>query len=195
MKNIIFSALISLLAFGCVKNDQIGYLVADEASYSVDEMQVRIELDLEPGTIPSAAVLNYWADPRYQAAFGTIENLIQALLDNGSSPLYLYADPPLDYEREQLSLPWESVKIEGIRGTNPIRLEIYDIKSDNGGDIAKMKENLTIRGDGTFFIPFVNTVTVGTYVMSIRVYNEGWEHILEDCFTIDVVQNVDTPNE
>ena len=72
-----------------------------------------------------------------------------------------YIDRGIDFTRDHFDLPWQSVALEGILGTEPIILKIIDIKTSNGGDAKKMAEQILLYGDGTFQLPKNHTVPIG----------------------------------
>ena len=45
-----------------------------------------------------------------------------------------YIDRGIDFTRDHFDLPWQSVALAGILGTEPIVLQIIDIKTSNGGN-------------------------------------------------------------
>ena len=52
-----------------------------------------------------------------------------------------------------------------------------------------MKKLLTVRGNGMFKLPLdISSIPVGRYMISLNIYNEGYSHDVDDCFTIIVVE-------
>ena len=53
-----------------------------------------------------------------------------------------------------------------------------------------MIKYLKVRGDGTILLPLTHKVPAGTYLISLRVENEGHTKIISDCYTFEVVQKL-----
>lgn len=101
--------------------------------------------------------------------------VIKAILDAENSD---------DARREQFQIPWQSVKIEGVQGTMPIR---YDIQSINGGGLDQaIRDQFIIKDGGIIEIRWNHTVPEGRYVISVKVSNEGRMDILDSLFTVVV---------
>lgn len=89
-----------------------------------------------------------------------------------------------DARREQFRIPWQSVKIEGVQGTMPIR---YEIQSINAGDLDQtIREQFRIKDGGVIELQWDHTVPVGRYIISVNVSNEGHVEILDSLFTVIV---------
>ena len=80
---------------------------------------------------------------------------------------------------------WVSPPIQGVEGTQPIYYSIESIKTENG-DLDKCLKEIKVRGDGTFDIPFRHSIPAGTYVISLRVKNEGYSKVVKEVFTFIV---------
>ena len=85
----------------------------------------------------------------------------------------------------KLGAPWTSVAIQGVLGTNPIYMEVRNITSQDG-DPVKLKEYLSVGGNGAFEVPLEHDIPAGSYKITLNVHNEGYSHDLVDCFTIIV---------
>lgn len=48
---------------------------------------------------------------------------------------------------------------------------------------ALFKEELTIRGGGAMFYPLEHKAGAGTYVVSVRLTNEGYSQVIENAYT------------
>lgn len=94
-------------------------------------------------------------------------------------------DPIEDADRIQRKYNWVSLPIEGIMGTQPIFISIHSVKTEDG-NVEKFLENVNVRGNGTFDVPFENDIPVGTYMITLKVENEDHYGILPDIFTIIV---------
>ena len=77
---------------------------------------------------------------------------------------------------------WISPPIQGVEGTQPICYTIEAVKTEDGDEVEFLKE-IKVRGDGTFDIPFQHTIPAGSYVVSLRVRNEGYSKVIKDVFT------------
>lgn len=89
-------------------------------------------------------------------------------------------------------IPWTSLRIQGVSGTNPINYEFADVKAENGGDTDKFKAmrdagHLNVNGGLVQITQAgVKMLPVGTYTMSLRIYNEGHSKILTDILVIEI---------
>lgn len=113
-------------------------------------------------------------------------------VENASyEPDTVYAYRIVDPESDRFinKSPWTSFKIQGIAGTNPINYEFHDVKSESSSGIPIFKEaveneEITVHGSIVqLFQSAVDKLPDGAYVISLRVYNEGYSEILEDVIT------------
>lgn len=105
--------------------------------------------------------------------------------------LFIYPKESLDPTslRYQNNAPWVSSVLQGFSGTKPILFSIERVESTAGEAAAvEFKEDLTINGDGSMYYPLEYTVPAGAYVISIRLTNEGYSHVLEDVYTFIVTE-------
>lgn len=93
-------------------------------------------------------------------------------------------DPEEDYDRIEKKYNWISYPIDGIQGTYPMYMTIESVRTEGEGDVAKFLEETTVRGDGTFDIPFENEIPSGKYIVTLKVENEGYSAVLKDIFTV-----------
>ena len=92
-------------------------------------------------------------------------------------------DPVIDAIRIQNKAPWTTLPIEGVLGTPPIHYEIIDVKASDGGDAELFRSELSIIGGGIMYYPMENKAPKGAYTISIKIWNEGHNKILQDAFT------------
>ena len=104
---------------------------------------------------------------------------------------YHEADPTSEWGKD-VTVPWSSTRIQGISGTNPINFEFVGVKATDGGDVGKFQEmvrggHLNVRGglvqisqEGVRMLP------LGSYAITLKVFNEGYSKTLEDILTIRV---------
>ena len=98
-------------------------------------------------------------------------------------------DPKLDAIRMESKAPWISLKLEGYEGTEQIYFSVESVTSDQGEEAARLfMKDLSIRGGGALMYPFENDAIPGTYVVSIRLTNEGYSQVVKDAFTFIVVE-------
>lgn len=89
-------------------------------------------------------------------------------------------------------IPWTSLRIQGVSGTNPVNYEFADIKASNGGDVAKFKEmvntgHLNVNGGLVQITQAgVKMLPIGTYTLSLRVFNDGYSIVLTDILSIEI---------
>lgn len=93
-------------------------------------------------------------------------------------------DPVIDADRIDKKYNWISYPIDGIVGTQPMYMSIASVKEENGGDVQKFLEEVKVRGNGTFDVPFDNQIPEGKYIITLKVENEGYSALLPDIFTI-----------
>ena len=46
------------------------------------------------------------------------------------------------------------------------------------------KQELRIIGNGSFYYPLEHKAPAGKYVVSIRITNEGYSHVVKDIYTL-----------
>ncbi|WP_065220426.1 MULTISPECIES: hypothetical protein [Butyricimonas] len=174
MKKVILSVvgLLGLLSVGC-HDVAVGYLRTEEASYVPDSMIVKRVLDNDPG-VENPMWSFYLNDLKFKP-IDIIRMGIKERINTGE-----------DYERDRLQLPWLSTKIQGIKGTMPIHVQVKKITSENG-DPEEMLKLLTVRGDGMLILPTdVFSIPEGRYKISLNFCNEGYSKDVENIFTIIV---------
>ncbi|WP_141560948.1 hypothetical protein [Butyricimonas sp. Marseille-P3923] len=168
--------LVYLLLEGC-QDVEIGFLVTEYASYSLDSMVIRKELD---------ATEPYWGlNPEYEEYLnkGWTPELIKTIFPNLKPMILLGAG--VDYYRVLNKQPWTGSAIEGIEGSTPIWVRVKEVKSTNGNTVPLM-ECISVRGNGIIEVPLKNDIPVGRYLVSLTFWNEGWSKDVDDCFTIIV---------
>lgn len=94
-------------------------------------------------------------------------------------------NPVDDAYRIANNAPWVSPKLQGLAGTAPITYEIAGVTSTDG-DATLFRNLVTIRGGGRMEFPLKSAIPAGRYVVSVRVSNEGYSHVVEDAFTFIV---------
>lgn len=155
---------------GC-QDVTVGYLETENAVYDPDSLVIRKVLDDFPGE-PNPlyeTYLEFGFTPAQIADLG-----IPARINAGQ-----------DYERSMWGMPWVSVAIQGVLGTSPIHMEVSGISTVDG-DPEKLRECISVRGNGVIEIPLENEIPVGRYIISLNVYNEGYSKEVKDCFVIIV---------
>ena len=164
--------LLFLFILGACHKTTIGYLVVEYGSYSPNSMEIRKELDDDPG------------EPNFE---------FEMYLDWGFEPWEIIdmgvperINTGLDYYNVKYGIPFTSLPIEGVQGTSPISITVANVKATDGGEAAKIMPEVSVRGDGTIVVPLVNNIPKGTYLISLNFRNEGYSKVLEDCFTIIV---------
>lgn len=159
----------------------VGYLSTENAGYDPDTMVVRQVLKIDSVKNPQWDIFLDIAQDMWQGmGYNSPEECVE---DIWKITEYTYEE---DYDRWRFQLPWLSTKLQGVKGTQPIYMQIKDVKSDRG-DAEAMLKVLTVRGDGMLKLPTdVNSIPVGRYVVSLNVYNEGYSRDVNDIFTIIV---------
>ena len=93
-------------------------------------------------------------------------------------------DPEKDAIRIENKAPWMTFSLQGYEGTAPITFTIESVTSTAGEEQAALfKEELTIRGGGAMFYPLEHKAGAGTYVVSVRLTNEGDILVIENAYT------------
>lgn len=167
----IFIIVAFWFGFMACQDDSVGFLITEYAGYSQDSMIVRKTLDETP--------------PQPNPEF---ESLLESGWYTPESLIMMGIYPTIggeDYKRLTENIPWNSLAIEGVEGTQPIYVSIKSIRAI-GGDADKLRACLTVRGDGMFSVPVRNDVPAGRYVISLSFENEGWSKDIDDCFVIVV---------
>ena len=98
-------------------------------------------------------------------------------------------DPVLDAVRIENNAPWVSLRLQGYEGTEQIHFNVESVTSDQGeAAAATFMSELTIRGGGALMYPLENNAVPGTYVVSVRLTNDGYSQVVEDAMTIIVTE-------
>ncbi len=97
-----------------------------------------------------------------------------------------YEDIDEEGDRFKLGTPWVTLRIQGVLGTEPIIYSIESVKASDGGNAELFKNELEIIGGGTMYYPIQPKAPAGTYVVSIRLTNEGYSKVLEEAYTFVV---------
>ncbi|MBS9766382.1 MAG: hypothetical protein KGV44_02440 [Flavobacteriaceae bacterium] len=93
------------------------------------------------------------------------------------------------------NIPWTSLRVQGVSGTNPINYEFHSVKVSDGGDkeafvkLVKSGEVVVQGGIIRLFQSGVKKLPNGSYTISLNVYNEGYSAVLKDAFTFVVKDN------
>lgn len=87
-----------------------------------------------------------------------------------------------DAHREQFQMPWQSVKMEGVQGTMPVRYQIDKINNDELDQATR--DQFVIKDGGIVELPWNHSVPEGKYVISVKVFNEGHTQVLDSIFTV-----------
>lgn len=87
-----------------------------------------------------------------------------------------------DAHREQFQIPWQSVKMEGVQGTMPVRYQIDKINNDELDQATR--DQFVIKDGGIVELPWNHNVPEGKYVISVKVFNEGHTQVLDSIFTV-----------
>ena len=95
-------------------------------------------------------------------------------------------DEIADAQRIKNNAPWVTQPIQGIEGTAPLIYTIEEVTATEGGDAVMFKQELRIIGNGSFYYPLEHKAPAGKYVVSIRITNEGYSHVLKDVYTFIV---------
>lgn len=98
-------------------------------------------------------------------------------------------DPVTDAVRIEYNAPWVSLQLQGYEGTEPIYFSVESVTSDQGeAAAATFMDELTIRGGGALMYPLENNAVPGTYVVSVRLTNNGYSQVVENAMTIIVTE-------
>lgn len=98
----------------------------------------------------------------------------------------LQLDETLDAYRMHNMAPWVSPKLQGVIGTAPIEFEVVEVNATEGGNAELFQHLVSVRGGGRMEFPLISDITPGRYTVSLRVFNEGYSHIVKDVFTFIV---------
>ena len=93
-------------------------------------------------------------------------------------------DAEEDEEQINGEIPWQTVPLEGVQGTAPIRYEIASVQTTDGNPTA-MNQFRMVR-KGVIELPWNHTVPPGRYTFNIRVSNEGRSVVKDSVFTVIV---------
>lgn len=93
-------------------------------------------------------------------------------------------DAEEDEEQINGEIPWQTVPLEGVQGTAPIRYEIASVQTTDGNPSAANQFRMVRKG--VIELPWNHTVSPGRYVIGIRVSNEGRTIVKDSVFTVIV---------
>ena len=128
------------------------------------------------------AVLLFWGCGNHTVGYLMTQDAIY-IPDSLVVKLVLDADE--DAHRIKFGIPWQSVHIEGVQGTMPIRYRIKKIESNHGG--VEFADEFSMTGKGVVELPFDHTVPVGRYEISVVIENEGHRHEIDSTLTVIVI--------
>lgn len=163
---------------GCV-NDKVGYLVTENASY-------------EPDTLVIMKTFENTENEFFVERNPTFDTYIEWGYDSativGWGILPETRTPNVDYYRFKYNSPWVSLDLQGYEGTEQIKFSVESVTSPDvdADGVAYFREQVGIRGGGVLEFPLVNEAKPGRYVVSVRLTNESWSQVVEDCFTFIV---------
>lgn len=106
--------------------------------------------------------------------------------DTMEIPKYEDIDEFEEWQRLELGTPWVTLRMQGVLGTEPIVYSIESVKASDGGNAELFKEELEIIGGGSMYYPIQPKAPAGTYIVSIRLTNEGYSKVLEEAYTFIV---------
>lgn len=175
LKYVIYLVVLVLVITSCHKVT-VGYLITEYAGYGIDSLVVKAELDTtSPIEIPNPEFemyLEWGMSP---------EDIIEYI---GIYPTISIGGGE-DYDRYRLGIPWTSTPIEGVEGTMPILASIKSVTTDVG-NVDKLLQHISVRGNGVFTIPLEHDIPVGRYTISLTFTNEGYSKSIDDVFTVTV---------
>ena len=88
-----------------------------------------------------------------------------------------------DYERIQNKAPWVTKPIQGVTGTAPINYAIESVTGPDEASAILFMSELEIIGSGIMYYPLEHKASSGTYLVSLRISNEGYSKVVKDVFT------------
>lgn len=176
MNKIFFCLLLVIItALGSCHKVTVGYLITEYAGYVPDTLGIK--------SVLSDTAHTEGPDPLYEMYLG-LGFTPQEIADYfGIYPTKIVAGE--DYFRNKYGVPWVSTPIQGLQGTNPIKITVKNIVT-NTGDAGKLQNYISIRGDGTMTIPAQADLPPGEYKISLNFQNEGYTKSIDNAFTIFV---------
>ena len=175
MKKIFILLVINFIFMNC-QQATIGFLTTEEANYNPDSLIIKAVLDTTPPKIIPNPEWDEWISMDFTPDEILSMEIFPTLEIGGGE----------DYQQVKYDIPWTSVPLEGYDGTQPIYMSVKSIVAEQGGDAEKMKEYLSVRGNGILSVPVINDVPVGRYKISLKIENEGYSRDVNNCFTIIV---------
>ena len=91
-----------------------------------------------------------------------------------------------DADRINRRVHWVTNPMEGVEGTQPIIYQLERVKDANGKDVTDLFKHTEVRGGGAVDIPYDHKLPIGEYKLTIKIWNEGYDKILEDILSIKV---------
>lgn len=107
----------------------------------------------------------------------------------------LNPDIELEATMIQSGADWTSNAISGVLGTAPLFYSVERVTASGGGDADLFMKQVKTLGNGQIYFPSKDIKAPdGTYVLSIRVSNEGYTALLEDVIRF-VIREKGVPDE
>lgn len=108
--------------------------------------------------------------------------------------LVVYRHPlPTSARGMDSSIPWTSLRMEGIAGTKPIVYTFADVKATEGGDAVAFRKvveqgEFVVQGGGILVLQqkALSLLPNGKYIISLRISNEGYTLTKSNVYTIIV---------
>ena len=94
-------------------------------------------------------------------------------------------DEEEEADRIERKYPWVSSPIQGLLGTYPIHYKIAGVHTSDG-DVESFYNEVQLRGDSCFEVPFENSIKEGTYYIDVNIYNRGYSLVRDSLFIIVV---------
>lgn len=110
------------------------------------------------------------------ATYGTNDTLI----------VRKHLDEWLDSDRIKNNAPWVTKPIQGVSGTSPIEYAVEKVDGPNQEAANMFMSELSVIGSGIMYYPLEHKAPAGNYVVSLRIFNEGYLRVVERVFTFVV---------
>ena len=181
MKKLFILFIISCLwsVFIACEDEKVGFLVTENASYEPDSLVITktfknpdVEFFVEPNP-EYYQYLEWGYTPEQILSFGIYPEI---------------RTPNMDYYRLKFNSPWVSLGLQGYEGTEQILFSVESVTSpdvDDGG-VEYFRQQVGVRGGGVLEFPLKSEAKPGRYVISVRLSNESYSQVVEDCFTFIV---------
>lgn len=179
VKKKILSILLLCSCFVACADQPVGYLETSAARYDPDYIDIRkCPLFITENPDKGWGLKDFW--PNYNE-YQSSPDWEEKYMETWDGYLSEYTN---NYDRytKPGEVPWITPALQCILGTQPIIVSIHDVTSPDGGDVETFKKLASMYGNGVMILS--TEIPAGTYMVSVKVTNEGHSSIVKDAMRV-----------